>query len=59
MEAKSILDGLQKQRERGFLCDVKLEADGENVILFGFHILYPQKYESKHFHLVIGDFFYV
>ena len=34
MEAKRVLDGLQKQRERGFLCDVNLEADGTKLVLF-------------------------
>ena len=28
MDALQILEGLQKQRERGFLCDVSLQAEG-------------------------------
>ena len=58
METKRILDGLQKQRERGFLCDVNLEADGTNLVLFGglvslFHV--RTSIFSKHINVLYAN----
>ena len=33
MDALRILEGLQKQRERGFLCDVSLQAEGTLLVV--------------------------